>query len=126
MESTDGKPADVKDIRFTLSNGATVFNPVTGLAATNTSFINIITPATAVGAITKLRATFFITAEEESLDIKAEVLDASGNILNTITAANVPFKRNRATFLTGECYSASESASFQAETTFLSDLKLTF
>ena len=84
------------------------------------------TIATAVGDITRCRTTFFIATEEDNIDIKAEILDAPGNILNTIQVPNVPFKRNRATFLTGKCYSASSSASFSAESAFLTDYHINF
>ena len=59
-----------------------------------------------VAAVKSITLAFFKSdgTEEENLDVKAEVLDASGNTLNTITVANVPFKRNRATFLTGACF----------------------
>ena len=81
-----------------------------------------------VAAVKSITLAFFKSdgTEEENLDVKAEVLDASGNTLNTITVANVPFKRNRATSLSGACYSAFGSAGFQAETTFLPDCNFSF
>ena len=37
-ESTDSKPANVKDVRITLSKGGTTFSPVTGFAANDAGF----------------------------------------------------------------------------------------
>ncbi len=65
-------------------------------------------------------------AAEENIDVKAEILNANGIVLNTINVPAVPFKRNRATFLKGSLYSASPQASFAVETGFESELKIDF
>ncbi len=124
--STDPKPENVKDVRIYLSKGGTAFNPVTGFSSADAGFVNTISLNTAVGEITKLRTTLFIAALEDNLDVTLETLDASGTVLNTRMVNAVPFKRNRATFLTGSIFSASGSASFQLETDFEKDYYLDF
>lgn len=126
IESTDSKPANVKDVRITLSKGGTTFSPVTGFAANDAGFVNSISLAEAATGTSKLRTTFFIGAIEENLDVKAEVLDEDATVLNTINVPAVPFKRNRATFLKGSLYSVSSQASFAVETGFEGDIKLDF
>lgn len=116
----------MKDIRISFSKGDTAFNPVSGFAAPDGGFVNTITPNTAVGDITKLRTTFFIADLEDNLDVTIETLDASGTVLNTRTVNTVPFRRNRATFLTGSIYSAFGSASFQLDTDFEKDYNMNF
>lgn len=126
IESTEQKPANVKDVRITLSKGGTVFSPVTRFSSANSGFVNTISLEAAAARVSKLRTTFFIAALEDNLDVTIETLDASGTVLNTRTVASVPFERNRATFLKGSLYSSTGSASFQVETTFEEDYHMEF
>lgn len=53
----------------------------------------------------------FLYADEETMDITIEVLDAGDNALFTHTVSNVPFKRNRKTILQGAIFTAGASSS---------------
>ena len=125
--STDGKTADVSNVRMTLSAGGRDFNPSTGLAITNTGFANTVGVSAAVGATSTSSTALFLTADEQTMNVTIETLDADGAVLFSKTVSNVPFKRNRITKLTGAMYTNSGvSGSFRVETAWLTDQNGTF
>lgn len=125
--STDGKTADVTNVRMTFSAGGKSFNPTTGLAITNTGFVNTVGNSAAVGAHSTSSSFFFLATDEQDVDVTIETLDADGNTLFIKTIEDVPFKRNRVTKLTGAMYTNEAlSGSFQVETAWLSDHNANF
>ena len=118
--STDGKTADVSNVRMTLSAGSKSFNPSTGLAPSNTGIVNTVGISASVGATSESATCVFLTADEQTMDVTIETLDADGNTLFSKTIENVSFRRNRRTKLTGAMYTnESLSGSFQVETAWI-------
>ncbi len=122
VKSTDGKTADVTNVRMTLSAGGIDFNPTTGLAITNTGFANTVGNSAAVGATSTSSTFLFLATDEQTMDVTIETLDAQGNTLFSKTVNNVPFKRNRVTKLTGAMYTnSSVDGGFQISTDWLTE-----
>ena len=125
--STDGKTADVSNVRMTFSAGGKDFNPTTGLAITNTGFANMVGNSAAVGATSTSSTAFFLATDEQNIDVTIETLDSDGNTLFSKTIENVPFKRNRKTKLSGAMYTNEAlSGIFKIETAWLSDYNAEF
>ena len=125
--STDGKTADVSNVRMTFSAGGKAFNPTTGLAITNTGFANMVGNSAAVGATSTSSTAFFLATDEQDIDVTIETLDSDGNTLFSKTIENVPFKRNRKTKLSGAMYTNEAlSGTFKIETAWLSDYNAEF
>ena len=120
--STDGRTANATNVRMTFSAGSKSFNPTTGLATSNTGFSNTVPTNLAVGDITKSVTYLFLATDEQNLNVTIETLDSEGNTLFSKTVENVPFKRNRATILTGAMYTNDAlSGAFQLNTDWLSE-----
>ena len=127
VKSTDGKTADVSNVRMTFSAGGKDFNPTTGLAITNTGFANTVGNSASVGATSTSSTCLFLATDEQNIDVTIETLDVDENVLFTKTITNVPFKRNRKTFLTGSMYTnTGVGGSFQVETAWLTEENGTF
>lgn len=125
--SSDGKTADVSNVRMTLSGGSKSFNPTTGLATDNAGFANTMGNSAAVGTTSTSNTCLFLTADEQTMDVTIETLDAGGNTLFSTTVENVPFKRNSVTKLTGSIYTNSGIAGgFQVNTDWLPDTNVNF
>jgi hypothetical protein len=125
--SSDGKTADVSNVRMTFSAGGKDFNPTTGFAIANTGFANTVGNSAAVGATSTSSTMFFLNSDEQNIDVTIETLDAGGNTLFSKTVTNVPFKRNRVTKLTGAMYTNEAlSGTFQVETAWLDEYNANF
>ena len=125
--STDGKTADVSNVRMTFSAGGKDFNPTTGLAITTTGLTNTVGNSAAVGATSTSSTMLFLNTDEQDIDVTIETLDADGNTLFSKTIENVPFKRNRVTKLTGAMYTNEAlSGTFQIETAWLDEHNANF
>ena len=125
--STDGKTADVTNVRMTFSAGGKSFSPTTGLAITNTGFNNTVGNSAAVGATSTSSTVFFLNTDEQDINVTIETLDADGAVLFSKTVPNVPFKRNRVTKLTGAMYTNTAPAgAFQVETAWIDAHNATF
>ena len=125
--STDGKTADVRNVRMTFSAGGKDFNPTTGFAIANTGFANTVGNSAAVGATSTSSTMFFLNSDEQNIDVTIETLDAGGNTLFSKTVTNVPFKCNRVTKLTGAMYTNSGvDGAFQVETAWLDEYNANF
>ena len=125
--STDGKTADVSNVRMTFSAGGKSFNPSTGLATVNTGFSNTVSNSAAVGATSTSLSFLFLATDEQTMDVTIETLDADGNTIFSKTVSDVPFKRNRITKLTGAMYTnAGTSGSFQLNTDWLTETSIAF
>ena len=124
--STDVKPANVASLRYVFSKGSKSFNPTTGLAADDNGFTNIVALESETGEITKTLSNLFLVTDEETMDVTIESLDASGNVLYRKTVQNIPFKRNRATIMTGSLFSVAANIGFSVETSFLTEYRMSF
>ena len=125
--STDGKTADVSNVRMTFSAGGKDFNPSTGWAITNTGFANTVGISASTGANSTSLSVLFLAEDNQEIDVTIETLDADGAVLFSKTVPNVPFKRNRKTILTGAMYTnPSVSGTFQVENTWLTDANVAF
>ena len=127
VKSSDGKTADVTNVRMTFSAGGKDFNPTTGFALTNTGFANTVSNSAAVGSTSTSSTVLFLNSDEQDIDVTIETLDADGNTLFSKTIENVPFKRNRKTILTGPMYTnTGVTGTFQVETDWLTGTNLDF
>ena len=125
--STDGKAANVKKVRMTFSAGGRQFSPLTGLATANTGSVSTVNNSASVGATSTSTGFVFLTADEQTMNVTIETLDASGNPLYSTVVENVPFQRNRRTKLTGTLYpTASATSSFSITTTWNDDHEMSF
>ena len=126
VHSTDGCTENAVNVRTTLSAGGKAFNPTTGLATSNTGFINVLPIQSTVGNSTNSISYLFLTSDEQSMTVTIDVLDADGNSISHKEVNDVPFKRNRMTVLTGSLYSAGSTGSFQVDTDWLPEAEVTF
>ena len=125
--SSDGKTADVSNVRMTFSAGGKDFNPTTGFAITNTGFANTVSNSASVGSTSTSLSFLFLATDEQNINVTIETLDADGNTLLSKTVNNVPFKRNRVTKLTGAMYTNEAlSGTFQVETAWLDEYSANF
>lgn len=119
IHSTDGCTENAVSVRTTFSAGGKAFNPTTGLATSNTGFINVLPIQSTVGNSTNSNNYLFLATDEQTMTVTIDVLDTDGNIISHKVVNNVPLKRNRMTQLTGSLYSAGSNASFLIETDWL-------
>jgi hypothetical protein len=126
IHSTDGCTENAVNVRTTLSAGGKSFNPTTGLATANAGFSNVLPIQSAVGNPTNSITYLFLATDEQTVNVTIDVLDAGGNSISHKVVANVPFKRNRITKLTGPLYSASSSSSFLLETDWIETYEKNF
>lgn len=118
--SSDGKTANVSNVRMSLSAGGRSFNPTTGFALTNTGFSNTVGNSADIGAHSTSSTVFFLADDEQTMDVTIETLDSSGNTLFSKTVTDVPFRRNRKTILTGAMYTNDGlGGSFQLNTDWI-------
>ena len=104
VQSTDNRPVGVTSIRLTYSKGGKSFNPTTGLATSNTGFVNLMGLSGNPGSTTYLGGYLFLATDEQEMNVTIETLDADGAVLFSKTVNNVPLKRNQVTKLTGAIY----------------------
>ena len=126
IHSTDGCTENAVNVRTTLSAGGKAFSPSTGLATSNTGFINVLPIQSTVGNPTNSITYLFLATDEQTVNVTIDVLDAGGNTISHKEVSGVPFKRNRMTVLTGSLYSSGGNGSFQVETEWLTDAEVNF
>ena len=126
IHSTDGCTENAVNVRTTLSAGGKSFNPTTGLATSNTGFVNTLPIQSTVGNPTNSITYLFLATDEQTVNVTIDVLDANGNSISHKVVANVPFKRNRQTVLSGSIYSAGVSGDFTVDTSWLDDYNMDF
>ncbi len=124
--STDGRPANLSTIRFTFSKGGMSFNPMTGLATTDTGFSVNTQTTKGVGETTNMTVNFFLATDEETMDVTIETLDANNQVLFSKMVKDVQFKRNRITRLTGKMYSGDAITAISFNTDWLPESTLDF
>ena len=127
LETTDKRPAEVTQVRFTLSAGGKDFNPTTGFALTNTGFSNTLNLNNTAGTISQVSSYFFLATDEQNINVTIETLNESGDVVYIKTITNVPMKRNRFTLLKGPVFSSNVSAgSFQINAEWLERKDVSF
>ncbi len=127
VHSSDGRAANVTNVRMTMSAGGKSFNPTSGLATVNTGFANTVPISTAAGVTSNSVSYLFLATDEQNVDVTIETLDSNGAVLFSKTVNNVPFKRNRVTILTGAMYTNDAvSGAFQLETAWLTKEDVAF
>lgn len=126
IHSTDGCTENAVNVRTTLSAADKAFNPTTGLATSNTGFVNTLPIQSTVGNSTNSITYLFLATDEQTVNVTIDVLDANGNSISHKEVSGVPFKRNRMTVLTGSLYSSGGNGSFQVETEWLTDAEVNF
>lgn len=126
ITSTDGRTDNAVNVRTTLSAGGKAFNPTTGLATSNTGFVNTLPIQSDVGHSTNSITYLFLATDEQTVNVTIDVLDANGNSISHKEVNNVSFQRNRMTVLTGSLYSSGSNGSFQVETDLLDDFNMDF
>ncbi len=120
--STDGRTANVNKVRMTFAAGGKRFSPTSGLATVNTGSASTVGISATAGSPSTSKSYVFLATDEQTMDVTIETLDADGNTVFSTVVANVPFKRNRVTRLTGAMYGASATAGgFQVNTTWLDE-----
>ena len=80
----------------------------------------------AIGSTTSTISNLFLANDEQNINVTIQTLDEDENIIFSKTVENVPFKRNRATFLSGSLYSAASSSNFSVNEAYLEEIRLTF
>ena len=126
IHSTDGCTENAVNVRTTLSAGGKAFSPSTGLATSNTGFINVLPIQSTVGNPTNSITYLFLATDEQTVNVTIDVLDANGNSISHKEVNTVQFQRNRMTVLTGSLYSSGSNGSFQVETDWLTDAEVNF
>ena len=127
VHSSDGRAANVTNVRMTFAAGGKTFNPTSGLATVNTGFINTVPISTAAGVTSNSVSYLFLASDEQNVNVTIETLDSEGNTLFSKTVENVPFKRNRVTILTGAMYTNDAvNGGFQLETAWLTKEDVAF
>ena len=125
--STDGKTADVTNVRMTFAGGSKSFNPTTGLAIDNDGFINTVGNSAATGATSSSSGFLFLASDEQTMDVTIETLNQSGDVILSKTVTDVPFKRNRVTKLSGAMYTnPGITGSFQVNSDWLTEHNVGF
>ena len=129
VQSTDIRPAEVTHMRLTYSGGGKGFNPSTGLALSDAGFVNLMDYRGDAGATTASGGYLFLAADEQTMDVTIETLDAAdGNVVFSKTVTDVPLKRNRQTTLTGAIYSNARvnAGSFEVSDSWISSQNISF
>ena len=124
--STDKRPAEAAKVRLVFSAGGEGLNPMTGFSTSNTGFSILVEPSTAVGKTIGVGGHLFLNSDEQTMNVTIEVLDANNDIISTRVVNNVQLQRNRYTQMTGALFSSSSSSSFSVETSWLSQIDVSF
>lgn len=124
VNSTDGRPDGAAKIRTTYSAGSKSFNPTTGLASDNNGFGMTNTPKADIGSCINIKSFAFLTADEQTMNVTLEVLDADGGVMMRRMVPDVPFKRNRVTRLKGRLF--SYSGALKLDTAWVSPITVDF
>lgn len=124
--STDKRPAEAAKVRLVFSAGGEGLNPMTGFSTSNTGFSILVEPSTAVGKTIGVGGHLFLNSDEQTMNVTIEVLDADNETISTRVVNNVLLQRNRYTQMTGALFSSSSSSSFSVETSWLSQVDVSF
>ncbi len=125
LKVTDDYPDEVTKVRLTANSSkpkaATpfAFSPATGFAPSDLSYTNTIGRAenkltTFTGK--DLGLNFFLTADEQKMDIIIDMLNDNDEVLYTRTLSNLTFRRHSTTCATGTFFTASVTTTFDFDT----------
>ena len=125
--STDGRSASVTKIRTTYAAGGQSFNPSTGLATVNTGFSVDNNVSVSVGNVINIGNYVFLASDEQDINITIQALNDNDDVLFTKVIADVPFKRNRVTKLSGAIFTTEPSElSINVENSWLNEATVNF
>ena len=116
-------PNGIKCLRYTFSKSGVALNPTTSLATTDTGFIAFssdLQPHWGETIDPLNFATYFLLfSDEETMDVLVEALDVSETVVVSHNFRNVPFKRNRLTFIRGSLFHGDIGTGFTVDTQWL-------
>lgn len=120
LKVTDAYPDEVTKVRLTANSSkpkATspfAFSPATGFAPSDLSYTNTITRAENLSSFTgkDIGLNFFLTSDEQKMDIVINMLNDADEVLYTRTLSNLTFRRHSITRATGTFFTASTTTTF--------------
>ena len=122
LTSTDAVPADVSRIRTTYTAGSKSFNPTTGLATDDDGFVVTNSAKPDKNGVLDIFSIVFLAADQETMDLTIDVLDANNTVLLTKHLKDVHFRRNQITKATGAVFTPDPTTlTFTLNTTWLPD-----
>lgn len=122
LTSTDAVPADVSRIRTTYTAGSKSFNPTTGLATDDDGFVVTNSAKPDKNGVLDIFSIVFLAADQETMDLTIDVLDANNVVLLTKHLKDVHFRRNQITKATGAVFTPGPTTlTFTLNTTWLPD-----
>ncbi len=122
LTSTDAVPADVSKIRTTYTAGSKSFNPTTGLATDDDGFVVTNSAKPDKNGVLDIFSIVFLAADQETMDLTIDVLDANNTVLLTKHLKDVHFRRNQITKATGAVFTPDPTTlTFTLNTTWLPD-----
>lgn len=124
LKVTDAYPDEVTKVRLTANSSkpkATspfAFSPATGFAPSDLSYTNTITRAENLSSFTgkDIGLNFFLTSDEQKMDIVINMLNDADEVLYTRTLSNLTFRRHSITRATGTFFTASTTTTFYFDT----------
>lgn len=125
LQSTDVSPDTVYSIRLTLGSGCSnTFNPSTSFAIDKGEYsvIKVLNRAY-VGTTRGVNFYMFVEQETEYENIRADVLDKNGNILNQFDFEDVLLVQGKRTTYTGQVFSYSKEIEFSSSISAMSDIE---
>ncbi|SEA54617.1 hypothetical protein SAMN05216462_1738 [Xylanibacter ruminicola] len=127
LVSTDQMPSNAATIRTTYGAGSKSFNPTTGLATDDDGFTVTNTAHANTAGVLDVFSIVFLAANEETMPVTVEALDANQSVLISKTLPAVHFKRNQITKATGAMFTpGSSSFTFLLDTDWLPQENITF
>lgn len=120
LKVEDAYPDEVTKVRLTANSSkpkATTpfaFSPATGFAPSDLSYTNTIIRAENLSSFTgkDIGLNFFLTADEQKMDIVIAMLNDADEVLYTRTLSNLTFHRHTTTRATGTFFTASTTTTF--------------
>lgn len=120
LKVTDDYPDEVTKVRLTANSSkpkATspfAFSPATGFAPSDLSYTNTIIRAENLSSFTgkDIGLNFFLTSDEQKMDIVIDMLNDANELLYTRTLSNLTFHRHSTTRATGTFFTASVTTTF--------------
>lgn len=124
LKVTDAYPDEVTKVRLTANSSkpkATTpfaFSPATGFAPSDLSYTNTIIRAENLSSFTgkDIGLNFFLTSDEQKMDIVINMLNDADEVLYTRTLSNLTFHRHSTTRATGTFFTASTTTTFDFDT----------
>lgn len=125
LKVKDDYPDEVTKVRLTANSSKPkaktpfAFSPATGFAPSDLCYTNTITRAeNKLTSFTgkDLGLNFFLTADEQKMDIIIDMLNDNDEVLYTRTLSNLTFRRHSTTCATGTFFTASVTTTFDFDT----------